>query len=83
MANQEKSQSTDANELNLRKSFKAMLATNLNYFGNLSQSNFKAENKKISDISYEQLTCVGFNPETNFLEATIAIKRPFGYGGDL
>lgn len=83
MANQEKPQSTDANELNLRKSFKAMLATNLNYFGNLSQSDFKAENKKISDISYEQLTCVGFNPETNFLEATIAIKRPFGYGGDL
>jgi hypothetical protein len=41
------------------------------------------EAKIITDTSYEQLTCVGFNPETNFLEATIAVKRPTGYGGDL
>lgn len=83
MASQAESQPQDTNELTLRKNFKALLASNLNYFGNLSQNNPKAENKIVSNISYEQLTCVGFNPETNFLEATIAIKRPLGYGGDL
>ena len=63
--------------------FKSFLATNLNYFGNLPNSIVKPVKKIITDTTYEQLTCVGFNPETNFLEATIAIKRPTGYGGDL
>lgn len=66
-----------------RKQFKSFLATNLNYFGNLPDSNIKPVKKIVSDTTYEQLTCVGFNPDTDFLEATIAIKRPTGYGGDL
>ena len=66
-----------------RKRFKSLLTTNLNYFGNLPKSPVKPVKKIVADTSYEQLTCVGFNPETNFLEAIIAVKRPTGYGGDL
>jgi len=66
-----------------RQRFKSLLATNLNYFGNLANSKLKAVKKIVADTTFEQLTCVGFNPETNFLEATIAVKLPTGYGGDL
>jgi hypothetical protein len=37
----------------------------------------------VANTAYEELSCVGFNPQRNTLEATIAIKRPFGYGGNL
>lgn len=66
-----------------RTRFKSFLATNLNYFGNLPSGGMKPVTKIVNDTTYEQLTCIGFNPDTNFLEATIAVKRPTGYGGDL
>ena len=33
--------------------------------------------------TYEQLTCVGLDPDTDTLGAVIHVKRPFGYSGDL
>src|SRR6516225_7594991 len=66
-----------------RISFKSLLATNVNYFGNLAGVGSTPVIKIISDTTYEQLTCIGFNPDNDFLEATIAIKRPTGYSGDL
>jgi hypothetical protein len=66
-----------------RTRFKSFLATNLNYFGNMTTAGTKPVTKIVTDTTYEQLTCIGFNPDTNFLEATIAVKRPTGYGGDL
>src|SRR5439155_14320954 len=66
-----------------RLQFKRLLAENINYFGNLSESPLKPVKKIVANTSYEELTCVGFNPQTNFLEATIAVKLRFGYGGDL
>ena len=66
-----------------RTRFKSFLATNLNYFGNLTTGGIKPVIKIVNDTTYEELTCVGFNPDTNFLEATIAVKRPTGYAGDL
>ena len=63
--------------------FKRLLAENLNYFGNLPESPLKPVEKIVANTTFEELTCVGFNPESNTLEATIAIKLPFGYGGDL
>jgi len=83
VAGEKKSQTHATEERTERKNFKSFLATNLNYFGNIPNSTIKAVNKIVGDTTYEQLTCVGFNPETNFLEATIAVKRPTGYGGDL
>ena len=66
-----------------RSQFTILLAQNPNYFGNLTENAPKAVAKMIGNTKYEQLTCVGFNPASRLLEATIAIKLPFGYGGDL
>lgn len=66
-----------------RGDFKLLIAENPNYFGNLVESPFKPVKKLIANTKYEELTCVGFNPDTNLLEATIAVKLPFGYGGNL
>jgi hypothetical protein len=66
-----------------RQTFKTLLAQNLNYFGNLEESKLKPVKKIVYDTTFEQLNCVGFNPDGNVLEATIAIKRPTGYNGDL
>jgi hypothetical protein len=75
---------SDANQIPTeRAQFQQLLAQNPNYFGNLAQSPFKPVKKLAGNTQYEELTCVGFNPETNMLEATIAVKLPFGYGGKL
>lgn len=66
-----------------RANFKSLLLKNPNYFGNLAKAATKAVTKISGDTGYEELTCVGFNPQTNFLEATIAVKRPTGYMGGL
>jgi hypothetical protein len=66
-----------------RSEFRKLLLQNPNYFGNLEKSALKPVKKFVANTSYEQLTCVGYNPEKQFLEATIAIKQPFGYGGNL
>lgn len=66
-----------------RGDFKLLVAENPNYFGNLANSPFKPVKKIIASTKYEELTCVGFNPDTNLLEATIAVKLPFGYNGNL
>jgi hypothetical protein len=66
-----------------RVEFRKLLATNPNYFGNLEKSPFKPVKKIVGNTTYEELTCVGFNPALNLLEATIHIKRPNGYNGTL
>jgi hypothetical protein len=66
-----------------RAAFRRLLLDNPNYFGNLEASPFKPIKPLVANTSYEQLTCVGYNPRTKFLEATIAIKLPLGYGGNL
>lgn len=66
-----------------RQDFKLLLASNPNYFGNLEGSGFKPVKKIVGDPSYEELHCLGFDPERNLLEATMHIKRPAGYKGDL
>lgn len=66
-----------------RSHFKQMLAKNANYFGNIPGSKLKPVFKLISNPGYEQLTCVGYNPDTALMEATFSIKRSTGYSGDL
>lgn len=67
----------------LRSNFKELLLKNPNHFGNLATGKLKPAVEIVTDTAFEELTCVGFNPATNVLEATIAIKQPTGYGGDL
>ena len=66
-----------------RSNFRSLLTKNLNYFGNLPESKLEAVKKIVVSTKYEEITCVGFNPVKNLLEATIAVKLPFGYGGNL
>jgi hypothetical protein len=73
---------TDAVEME-RSQFRLLLAQNPNYFGTVANSQLKAVAKIASNTSYEQLTCVGYNLDRSQLEATVHIKRPTGYGGDL
>ncbi len=66
-----------------RVDFKSLLATNPNYFGNLEKSAFKPVKAMVGDTTYEEITCLGFNPALNLLEATVQVKRPNGYNGTL
>lgn len=66
-----------------RAQFTNLLAKNPNYFGTLKDSEFKAVSQIAGNTKYEELTCVGFNPDLNKLEATLQIKQPFGYRGNL
>lgn len=66
-----------------RSHFQYMLAKNSNYFGNIPGSKLKPILKLISNTSYEQLTCIGYNPNTTNMEATFAIKKTGGYSGSL
>jgi hypothetical protein len=66
-----------------RVNFKTLLVSNPNYFGNLSNSSFKAVKKIIGNTTYEELKCVGLYPEFDLLEAIVYIKREAGYGGDI
>ena len=66
-----------------RANLKLLVAQNPNYFGNLADSAFKPVKKIVGNTQYEQLTCIGLDPERNLLEATIAVKLPYGYSGGL
>lgn len=67
----------------MRQSLHLLVAENPNYFGNLSASEFEPVSKIVSNVTFEQATCLGFNPDVDVLEATVQLKLPFGYGGDL
>lgn len=62
-----------------RSEFRPLLLENPNYFGNLTDNKLKAVKKLAANTQYEELTCVGFSPDNNFLEATVAVS----YGGNL
>jgi hypothetical protein len=66
-----------------RTDFKKLMLLNPNYFGNFPKPPFKAVKKIVGNTKYEKLTCLGFNPNLNMLEATVQINLPYGYGGNL
>jgi len=66
-----------------RSNFLMMLAKNPNYFGNIPESKIKSNFKMIGNLSYEEISCIGYNPSTQILEATFNIKRSYGYSGNL
>src|SRR5947209_1867238 len=67
----------------LRAQFRSLILSNPNHFGNLKDSTFTPVTVLNSNTEFEELTCVGFNSQFNRLEAVVAIKQAFGYGGDL
>lgn len=66
-----------------RVQFKTLVTSNPNYFGNLTDSPFKAVKKIVSNTSFEQLRELGYNPRLKLLSATFDLKKATGYGGDL
>ncbi len=66
-----------------RAQFQALVAANPNYFGNLTESPFKAVLEIQSNTFYEELGCVGYNPNLSRLEAVVFVKQPGGYGGNI
>jgi hypothetical protein len=66
-----------------RVKFKALLAKNPNYFGTVAESELPVVVAMSGNTTYEELDCVSFNPDQDLLEATVSVKLPFGYGGNL
>ncbi len=65
-----------------RRQLKALLASNPNYFGNFPDSGYSPESEMLENSKYEEISCLGFNPDTNILAATVQVKLPYGYGGN-
>src|SRR5437867_629434 len=66
-----------------RLQFKELLLSNPNYFGSSPSSGSPVVKKIAGNTKYEELTCAGYDPEHQLLEATVHVKLPYGYGGDL
>lgn len=70
----------------LRRSHKARLITNPNYFGNLTKLDIPDLPKAVLSItentSFEELTCIGHNPATDIMVAIVEVKKGTGYLGD-
>ena len=66
-----------------RLQFLELVAVNPNYFGTLLGSEFQPVLEISNDTFYEQVTCLGFNPSTNVLEAVVQVKQASGYDGSL
>ena len=78
-----------------RSHFKQLIAINPNHFGTFrprgakrpkgagAESFAEAAGAASGNTSYESIGCVGYNPTLALLEATVQIKRSYGYSGDL
>ncbi len=62
-----------------RLQFRALILKNPNYFGNI-KAPFEPVKIIASNTSYEELKCVGYNPQFERLEAVVHIKQQSGYG---
>lgn len=69
-----------------RENLQLLLLKNPNYFGTLEKSNplvksFKAVKSIAGNTTYEQLTCIGYNPQMKTLTGIIRINKNSGYSG--
>ncbi len=66
-----------------RAQYKALLLANPNYFGTLDSSPFKVVLPLAGNTYYEELSCVGYHPQEERLEAVVYVYQPSGYGSGL
>ncbi len=66
---------------NERIKFRALLLANPNYFGNVAASPFPPVLNIQLNRTYEEIGCVGFQPQFNRLDAVVYVNQPSGYGG--
>ncbi len=66
-----------------RTQFRALLAVNPNYFGNLAESPFQVVLPIQGNTFYEEIGCVGYHPQQEYLEAVVYVNQPSGYSGSV
>ena len=66
-----------------RQTFKALLLTNPNYFGNLVGSELIPIVPILGNTYYEELTCLGYHPQQRQLEGVVYIYQTSGYGSGI
>lgn len=66
-----------------RANFKELIFSNPNYFGNFSNLPFESVKKMISNTSYEEIRCLGYDQIFEKLQAVIFVKNSFGYSGGI
>ena len=66
-----------------RSNFKTLLLGNPNYFGNLADSTLKSVLAIKGNTFYEELGCLGYQPQQQRLEAVVYVYQPSGYGSDI
>lgn len=64
-----------------RAKFRALVLANPNYFGNIKASPFTPVLNIQLNRFYEEIGCVGFQPQFNRLDAVVYVNQPSGYGG--
>src|SRR6266700_1612538 len=64
-----------------RSSFRSLFLSNPNYFGTFPKLG-KVVLPKSFDTAFEQLVCLGLDPQHKKLEAVVQIKQQNGYGTD-
>lgn len=64
-----------------RTTFRALVLANPNYFGNIEGSKLPAVLNIALNKTYEEIGCVGFQPQFNRLDAVVFVNQPAGYGG--
>jgi len=65
-----------------RLQFPKLIAKNPNYFGNFPEVKLPPVLQLSNDTVFEELTCVGYNPDRGLLEAVIHVKESSGYSGN-
>ncbi|MCI0492537.1 MAG: hypothetical protein L0Z07_06350 [Planctomycetes bacterium] len=69
--------------LQARTQFRTLLAVNPNYFGNLADNPFPPILSIQGNTFYEEIGCVGYHPQQEYLEAVVYINQPSGYNGTI
>jgi hypothetical protein len=64
-----------------RATFKSTMLANPNYFGTLPGLGFDVVEPLIENTSFEELVCLGLQPQSERLEAVVDIKQGSGYLG--
>lgn len=72
-----------------RAQFRALIVANPNHFGTrraqalTPNAAATAVLAMAQNTTYEEVTCVGFSPQANRLDAVVRLKQGFGYGGGI
>lgn len=68
---------------NSRQNFRNLILVNPNHFGNLLIEGNLADAKFKSNVSYESIGSVGYQPQFERLHAVVFVNQTSGYGGSI